>query len=181
MLAPPLAHLGHWYVSLPVFMGPVLVLVIALKIQTWRERRQGPDGSGKRSTVTTTRREDGSGATIAVTGPLDYPAVLDLEMALGGVAGDTPEIVLDLLAVTAADEQAAWSLCDAVGRMRAGSRVTALVRAEAEMQSLRTICATEGVRVLDSAALLHVDELPAGQTVDGADRLTTATEGGGRR
>jgi anti-anti-sigma regulatory factor len=153
MLAPPLAHLGHWYVSLPVFMGPVLAVVIALKTQTWRERHHGPDRSGKRSTVAMTRDEDHGKATITVTGPLDYPALLDLEVKLGEIARNTPEIVLDLRHVTTANEQAAWSLCDAIGRTRTDSHVSALVKPEPATESLRTICAAEEVELIDGTAV----------------------------
>jgi hypothetical protein len=153
MLAPPLAHLGHWYISLPMFMGPVLAVVITLRIQTWRERHHGPDQSGKRSTVTMTRDGDHGRATIVVTGPLDYPALLDLEIKLGEIAHDTPAIMLDLRQVTAADEQAAWSFCDAVSRTPTGSRVSALIKPEPATQSLRTICATEDVELIDEIAV----------------------------
>jgi hypothetical protein len=147
MPAPPLAHLGHWYVSLPVFMGPVLLLVIALKFQTWRERHRGPDQSGKRSTVTTTHHDHGR-TTIAVTGPLDYPALLDIETELGKTAPDI-EILLDLRRLAKADLEAAWSLCDAIGQVHTGSRIVALVRPEPTMQALRAVCAEEGVELID--------------------------------
>ncbi|HEX4837974.1 MAG TPA: hypothetical protein VFV03_05570 [Solirubrobacteraceae bacterium] len=152
MFAPPLAHLGHWYVSLPVFMGPVLLLVIALKLQTWREHRFGPDHSGKHSTVTTTRHQSGK-ATITLTGPLDYHATLDLEVELAKIAHDTHEIVLDLRQLTAADEQAAWNLCNAIGRARYNNHITALIKSEPTMRALRTICADEGIDLIDQAVV----------------------------
>lgn len=151
MFAPPLAHLGHWYVSLPVFMGPVLLLVTALKLRTWRERRYGPDQSGKHSTVVTTRR--GDKATITITGPLDYPATLDLEVELAKIVHDAPEIVLDLRQLTAADEQAAWSLCDAIGRVRTSNRISALINPEPAMHPLRTICAGEEIDLIDQTVI----------------------------
>jgi ABC-type transporter Mla MlaB component len=147
MPAPPLAHLGHWYVSLPVFMGPVLLLAIALKIQTWRELHHGPDQSGKRSIVTTTHDDRGN-TTIVVTGPLDYPALLEIETELGKATTDT-ETLLDLRRVTEADGEGAWSLCDAIGRARARDRTTALIGPELAMQELRAICAEEGVKLMD--------------------------------
>ncbi len=115
MPAPPFAHLGHWYVSLPIFMGPVLLIAIALKIQTWRESHKGPDTSGKRSTVATTTQDDQT-ATIAIAGPLDYPALVELESALGTLPADVRTVTLDLRRITTADQEAAWSLCDAIGR-----------------------------------------------------------------
>jgi hypothetical protein len=147
MPAPPLAHLGHWYVSLPVFMGPVLLLVTALKFQTWRERHRGPDPSGNHSTVTTTHDDHGK-TTITVTGPLDYPALLEIETELGKTAPDI-EILLDLRRIAEADREAACSLCDAIGQAHAGNRITALVRPEPTMEALRAICAEEGVELID--------------------------------
>jgi ABC-type transporter Mla MlaB component len=145
MPVPPLAHLGHWYVSLPVFMGPVLLLVIALKVNAWRERRHGPDRSGKRSSVTTTHN-DGK-AILTVTGPLDYPALLDIESELGKTTPYRPEILLDLRHLTSADKQAAWDLCDVVGRAHASNHISALICPGPAMHALRTACAAEGIRV----------------------------------
>jgi hypothetical protein len=48
-VTPPLAHLGHWYVSL-VYFGPVAVIVAVLSFQSWRDRRRGGhDGDQDRS------------------------------------------------------------------------------------------------------------------------------------
>jgi hypothetical protein len=151
MPVPPLAHLGHWYVSLPVFMGPLLLLVIALKLQTWREHRRGPDQSGKRSTVTMTH-DDHEKTTITVVGPLDYPALLDIETELGKTTHETTAILLDLRRVTAADREAAWSLCDAIGGTHANDHVSAVIMPEPAMHILRTICAEEGFKVIDTTA-----------------------------
>lgn len=146
MPAPPLAHLGHWYVSLPVFMGPVLLIALALRIQTWRERRYGPDTSGKRSTVTVT--ESAQTATITVAGPLDYPAVLELETELGAIAPTAHEVLLDLQHVTVAGQEAAWSLCDTVARVRGTSHVqVALPCSGAHVEVLRGMCASEGIEL----------------------------------
>jgi ABC-type transporter Mla MlaB component len=149
MFAPPLAHLGHWYVSLPVFMGPVLLLVLALKVRTWREAHGEPDHSGKRSTVALTHDRSHRRATITLSGPLDHPAMLYLEVELGKVAPDASEIVLDLHGVTAADEQAAWGLCDALGRARTAGRVSAIIAPDPALRVLRSVCATEGIALLD--------------------------------
>jgi ABC-type transporter Mla MlaB component len=117
IFAPPLAHLGHWYVSLPVFGGPVLALAIALKIQTWREARKGPYQTSKRSTVSHSHTNDGQ-TTISVSGPLDYPALLELEVELGKAAGEASQIILDLSQLTTANLQAAAGLCDAIASAR---------------------------------------------------------------
>ena len=34
------AHLGHWYVGMPVYGGPVVLLIVWFKISEWREKRQ---------------------------------------------------------------------------------------------------------------------------------------------
>lgn len=153
MPAPPLAHLGHWYVSLPVFMGPVLLLAIALRLQTWRERHRGPDRSGKRSTVTTTDDDRGS-TTIAVTGPLDYPALLEIETELGKSAPDG-EILLDLRQIAEVDQEAVWSLCDAIGRAHAAGRIAVLATSEANRRALTAICAEEGVELIDETVAIR--------------------------
>ncbi|MDX6656524.1 MAG: hypothetical protein QOH62_1317 [Solirubrobacteraceae bacterium] len=35
----PVAHFGHWYVTL-LYMAPVVVLVAALSFQSWRDKRR---------------------------------------------------------------------------------------------------------------------------------------------
>jgi membrane protein DedA with SNARE-associated domain len=39
LIAPPLAHAGHWLASL-LYLVPVLVVVGALVWQSWRDRRR---------------------------------------------------------------------------------------------------------------------------------------------
>jgi hypothetical protein len=39
-MTPLFAHLGHWYVGLPVYLSPVLVVVALLKWSEWREKRR---------------------------------------------------------------------------------------------------------------------------------------------
>jgi ABC-type transporter Mla MlaB component len=147
MPAPPLAHLGHWYVSLPIFMGPVLAIALALKIQTWREHRRGPDTSGKRSTLTIASSE-GLKTTIAIAGPLDYSALVELESALATNYAQTQAITLDLRKLTEADQESAWSLCDAIGRTRDTSSIE--IRLGATTPSAETLVRTltsEGISV----------------------------------
>jgi cytochrome c-type biogenesis protein CcmH/NrfF len=43
VIAPPFAHLGHWYHSL-LYLAPVLVVVVVLWVQERRERRRGDEG-----------------------------------------------------------------------------------------------------------------------------------------
>jgi hypothetical protein len=45
------AHLGHWYIGLPVYVGPIVLIVLAIKVSEWRERRRrrgSPDGPSSR-------------------------------------------------------------------------------------------------------------------------------------
>jgi hypothetical protein len=37
----PLAHFGHWYISLPVYLGPVIAVSAFLALSDWRQRRRG--------------------------------------------------------------------------------------------------------------------------------------------
>lgn len=150
MPAPPLAHLGHWYVSLPIFMGPVLAIALALKIQTARERRRGPDTSGKRSTLTIAS-DDRRKTTIAIAGPLDYPALVELESKLATDCAQAQAITLDLRKLTEADQESAWSLCDAIGRARDTSSVD--IRLDATAPSAETLARTltsEGISVVST-------------------------------
>jgi hypothetical protein len=39
MIAPPLAHAGHWLASL-LYLVPVLIVVGALVWQSWRDKRR---------------------------------------------------------------------------------------------------------------------------------------------
>lgn len=146
MPVPPLAHLGHWYVSLPIFMGPVLLLAIALKIQTWRERRDGPDTTGKRSNIVTTT--DNRTATLVLSGPLDYPVLVELEAALATLPPNTTAIAIDLQRLTSADTDAAWSLCDAISRSCDATKLTVLLAAEApQTKALSETLQSEGIAV----------------------------------
>ena len=46
-VALPIAHLGHWYVSLPIFMGPVVALFAYIYIGEWRNKRKERRKSGQ--------------------------------------------------------------------------------------------------------------------------------------
>jgi threonine/homoserine/homoserine lactone efflux protein len=41
-----LAHIGHWSTSL-MYLGPVVLLVGYLGVQTWRDRRRSKEDDGK--------------------------------------------------------------------------------------------------------------------------------------
>jgi anti-anti-sigma regulatory factor len=101
----PVAHLGHWYVGGPVFLGPVVLLFIAIKLNGWRERRRA-SAQG----IAPTRVETSYGAdraTIAISGRLDIEAASELETELGLVAARAlPLVILDLRATTSIDDEA---------------------------------------------------------------------------
>lgn len=40
------AHLGHWYISLPIYLGPMLALLAVIKISDARRRRRGDPDPG---------------------------------------------------------------------------------------------------------------------------------------
>jgi hypothetical protein len=147
MPSPIFAHLGHWYVSLPVFMGPALLLIVFLKFQAWRERREGSRPSGKHSRVTASRVD--AQTVVAVDGPLDYPALVEIQVELGRAESRSPELILDLCGVTRAEEDSVWQLCDIIGRSRSEeSSVSVLVRRDQAMQPFLGTFATEGVRTI---------------------------------
>jgi ABC-type transporter Mla MlaB component len=149
VFAPPLAHLGHWYVSLPVFGGPVLALAIALKVQIWRETRKGPDRTGKRSTVSHSHRDERN--TISVSGPLDYPALLEIEVELSRAAGKASQVILDLSRLTTADQKATAGLCDAIGSSGTEDRLCVLLPEGPLSGGLAAALESEGVRLLANA------------------------------
>ena len=40
-MTPPLAHAGHVLIELPIYLGPVLLLVAWFKFNEWRQKRRG--------------------------------------------------------------------------------------------------------------------------------------------
>jgi uncharacterized membrane protein (GlpM family) len=43
-----IAHFGHWYISGPVYLVPVLTLIAYMRISSWRERRRKRAGADRR-------------------------------------------------------------------------------------------------------------------------------------
>lgn len=145
-MPPPIfAHLGHWYVSLPVFMGPALLLIVVLKVQSWRERHERLESSGKHSSLTVSQTD--SRTILSVSGPLDYPALVEIEVELGRAARRLPELLLDLRGVTRAGEESAWQLCDVLGRAHVEERsISVLVNRDPAMQSFVTAVGAECIQ-----------------------------------
>jgi len=44
-----IAHFGHWYISGPVYLVPVIALIAYMRISSWRDRRKqgGDDRRGR--------------------------------------------------------------------------------------------------------------------------------------
>ena len=40
-MIPPLAHAGHVLVELPIYLGPVILLIVWFKLSEWRQKRKG--------------------------------------------------------------------------------------------------------------------------------------------
>jgi uncharacterized membrane protein (GlpM family) len=43
-----IAHFGHWYISGPIYLVPVLALIAYMRITNWRERRRKRTGAHRR-------------------------------------------------------------------------------------------------------------------------------------
>jgi hypothetical protein len=39
-MTPLFAHLGHWYVGLPVYLSPVVAVFLLLKASEWRDKKR---------------------------------------------------------------------------------------------------------------------------------------------
>jgi anti-anti-sigma factor len=140
---PVLAHFGHWYVAGPVFLGPVILLVVAIKVAEWRERRRAGE---QQPEVDTTWQADH--AVIAISGRLDRSVAAELEAELALVAARELRLaVLDLRATTSVDEAAIGRLIELEDdSRRAGVDWTVLgarpaVRVSLEMSGLTDLVA----------------------------------------
>jgi hypothetical protein len=40
-VTPPLAHAGHVLIELPIYLGPVILLIVWFKLSEWRQKRKG--------------------------------------------------------------------------------------------------------------------------------------------
>jgi|GEM_PF-1763390 len=148
MYTPILAHFGHWYISLPTFMGPVVIIVIALKVSGWRERRRARGDTGGHSRVALTQDEDQ--AVVTVTGPLDYPALLDIEYELGVAVACAPDVLLDLSSVSSVTPDFAWNIPEIISKVDHHAEIVAVAIGTAPAaEALRRVCELEGVRVVE--------------------------------
>ena len=144
---PVLAHLGHWYVSLPVFGAPVLIIAIVVKVLDRRERRRAREGDTSHLRVVVTQEEDRT--ILTVSDPLDYPTLLDIEHELGEAVRNSPRILIDLRDVTTIDEDFAWGVTDAIAGVE-GAEITVLIGSAPALRALKEVSALEGVTLVDS-------------------------------
>jgi MFS superfamily sulfate permease-like transporter len=143
---PILGHLGHWYVSLPVFGAPVLIIAIVVKVLDRRERRRAREGDTSHLRVVVTQGEDRT--ILTVSDPLDYPTLLDIEHELGEAVRNAPQIVIDLRNVTTVDEDFAWGVTDAITSVE-GAEITVLIGSAPALRALKDVSTLEGVTLVD--------------------------------
>jgi len=151
------AHLGHWYVSLPVFGAPVLILAVVVKVAERRDRRRAREDDTSRLRVLVSEGEDGS--ILTVNRRLDYPALLDVEAEIGAAVRRSPRVLLDLSKVTSVEAEAAWSVTEIVNDV-GGADVAVLIGSDPALRPLRDLCALEGVTIADDVAVADGAEDP---------------------
>jgi hypothetical protein len=158
--APVFAHLGHWYVSLPVFGAPVVIVAIAVKVSERRERRRRREGDTSHPRIVLTEGEERS--ILTVTGALDYPALLSIESEIDAARRRARQVLLDLSNVTSVEVDLAWSVTEIINAVR-GADVAVLIGAAPALRPLRKVCALEGVKVVDDTAMASSTRPPAGR------------------
>jgi anti-anti-sigma regulatory factor len=144
---PVFAHLGHWYVSLPVFGGPVLAVAIFVKLSQRRERRRLRAGDTTHLRVAVTNDDDRT--VLSVNGALDYPALLTVESEIEAAAQRDPRVLLDLSKVTSVDVDLAWGLTEVIQAVR-GAEVAVAVGPDPALEPLRKVCELEGIALVDA-------------------------------
>jgi hypothetical protein len=146
MYTPIFAHFGHWYVSLPTFLGPAVIIAVIVKVSERRTRRRAREGDISRVRVVVTEGEDGS--ILTVNGALDYLALLDIEHELGVAVRRAPQVLLDLRKITEVEEEFAWRVTEVI-RSIEDADITVLLGSAPALQELRKICTLEGVKLVD--------------------------------
>jgi hypothetical protein len=146
---PILAHLGHWYVSLPVFGAPVLIVAIVVWVRDRREGRRTRAGDTSHLRVVMTESD---GRTIlAVNGALDYPALLDVEHLLGEAVRRELPVLVDLSNVTSVEEEDfAWSVTEIINSVE-GADIAVLLGSAPALRTLRNVSKLEGINLVGDA------------------------------
>jgi ABC-type transporter Mla MlaB component len=141
---PIFAHLGHWYVSLPVFGAPVVIIAVAVKVSERRERRRARAGDTSHLRVAVKDEDDQP--ILTMRGTLDYPTLLDIEHELDRVVPHASRVLLDLSKLTEVDKECAWSLTEIVNRVE-GAEVSVLIGDAPALQELSKVSALEGLKL----------------------------------
>jgi anti-anti-sigma regulatory factor len=147
---PIFAHFGHWYVSLPTFLGPVVIIAVIVKLSERRTQRQAQEGDKSPLRVVVTKDEDRS--ILTVSGALDYPVLLDIEHELAEAARHAPQVLLDLRKLTTVEEELAWNLIEVIGSVE-DAEVAVLLGSAPSLHELRRICTLEAVKLIDDTAV----------------------------
>ncbi len=149
---PIFAHFGHWYVSLPVFSAPVLIIAVAVKVSERRERHRVRSGETSRMGVSAV--EQGGETVLRVRGRLDYPTLLDIEHELERLTPTTKRVLLVLSDLTAVeDERFAWDLAETIKRVE-GAEVRISIGEAPALEELRKVSALEGLALVTGDSVL---------------------------
>lgn len=167
---PVLAHLGHWYVSLPIFGVPIVLIAIIVKGSELRERRRVLAGDTSRLRVVFGQDRDRT--ILSVKGALDYPTLLEVEDKLERAVGRGPRVLLDMSAVSAAEEEFAWGLIDAINGLQA-AEITLLIGSAPGLHALGKIAKLEGVKLAGESSVIagisrDAEQAESGPPVDPA-------------
>jgi ABC-type transporter Mla MlaB component len=142
---PIFAHLGHWYVSLPVFGAPVVIIAVAVKVSERREHRRARAGDTSHLRVVVKDEDDQT--ILTVRGTLDYPTLLDIEHELDRVVPHASRVLLDLSNLTEVEkEECAWNLTEIVNCVE-GAEVSVLIGDAPALQELSKVSALEGLKL----------------------------------
>jgi hypothetical protein len=143
---PIFAHFGHWYISVPTFLTPVVILATAVKVSERRALHRAREGDTSQLSVVVTEQVDRT--TLAVKGSVNYLTLMDIEQELGVAASRDLPILLDLREATSAEREFAWGIAEVV-RTVEDVDVTVHAGPSEPLQELRKICEIEGIKIID--------------------------------
>ena len=141
---PILAHFGHWYISIPTFMTPVVLLAVAVKVSERRTMRRASEGDTSRLSVVVSQQADST--ILTVTGDVSYITLLDLEHEIGTAARRDLPIVLNLRDAKPTEGDFCWSVIELI-RATEDAEITVLTGTGETLDELRKVCELEGVKV----------------------------------
>jgi hypothetical protein len=143
---PIFAHFGHWYISVPTFATPVVILAIWVKVSERRALRRAREGDTSRVPVVVTEQQNRT--TLTVQGEVSYLTLLDIEHELGVAAARDLPVLLDLRGARPTEDEFAWSIVEVI-RTIEDADITVLVGSAEALGELSKVATLEGVRVID--------------------------------